>query len=271
MANFYKNMFNFNFKKLKGTFKPNRFHNFFIFSTPQYYPFLTSLSLFFLVTSVLHYLHIQQPGLERPVFINFFVLCLVVFFWFRSMTYECKDFTPSVRRGLRIGMILFITSEVMFFFAFFWAFFHSALSPPIEYGCVWPPKVLQPLIGNPYNIPLVNTMLLLVSGMYITYTHHFIEHGLVKAKMPVSDLLVFSRLNLGLFYFKKGFIAAELRFLKDYFKKYLGLSNQQLTQLFTLPCGLGDSSVAERLIDAKVNNRYIFCTNIKLSEVALRF
>ena len=45
-----------------------------------------------------------------------------------------------VQEGMRMGMILFITSEVMFFFAFFWAFFASSLSPVIEIGAVWPPK-----------------------------------------------------------------------------------------------------------------------------------
>src|SRR5690349_20620095 len=129
-------------------------------------------------------------------------------------------------------MMLFITSEVMFFFAFFWAFFHVTLSPPIEFGCVWPPKVIQPLIGNPYNIPLLNTLFLLVSGMYITYTHHFIEHGLIRARAQEADLLLFSRLHLGLFYLNRHFMQSEVNFLINYFRTTFNLSDAQIIKLF---------------------------------------
>lgn len=66
-------------------------------------------------------------------------------------------------------MILFIVSEVMFFFSFFWAFFHSSLSPSIWIGCVWPPIGIEPI--NPWGLPFLNTIILISSGVSVTYAH----------------------------------------------------------------------------------------------------
>jgi cytochrome c oxidase subunit 3 len=63
----------------------------------------------------------------------------------------------------------------MFFFAFFWAFFHSSLSPAVEIGCVWPPAGIVPF--NPWKVPLFNTFILLLSGLTITICHHALVKG----------------------------------------------------------------------------------------------
>ena len=83
--------------------------------------------------------------------------------------------TKVVQRGLRIGMIWFIISEVCFFISFFWAFYHSALVPTIEVGSIWPPVGIQAL--NAFEVPLLNTAILLASGASVTWSHHAMISG----------------------------------------------------------------------------------------------
>ena len=87
------------------------------------------------------------------------------------------DHTPVVQLHLRYGMILFIASEVMFFLAWFWAFFDSSLFPSMvdAVGGQWPPKGIEVL--NPWGFPLLNTLILLCSGTTVTWAHHSLIHG----------------------------------------------------------------------------------------------
>ena len=97
--------------------------------------------------------------------------------WFFEILFESSKgyHTKRVQAGLRLGRLLFIASEIRFFFAFFWAFFHFSLVPPITIGAVWPPRGTQRL--SPWGLPLVNTMLLLTSGVTITIAHAYIVKG----------------------------------------------------------------------------------------------
>jgi cytochrome c oxidase subunit 3 len=105
------------------------------------------------------------------------------FFWFSDVRDEANagDHTPVVQLHHRYGMILFIASEVMFFVAWFWAFFSAALYPSSAevIGGVWPPKGIEPL--DPFVYPLLNTLILLLSGTTITWAHHALIHGDRKA------------------------------------------------------------------------------------------
>lgn len=73
---------------------------------------------------------------------------------------------------------MFIVSEIMFFFGFFWAYFHSSLSPAIQIGSIWPPFAINTL--NPFAVPLLNTFILLVSGITLTIAHHAVLNGYYK-------------------------------------------------------------------------------------------
>ncbi len=86
------------------------------------------------------------------------------------------DHTEEVAHGLRMGMLLFIASEVMFFFAFFWAYFNASI-PALSFVAspVWPPEGVVPL--NSWTLPFLNTLILLTSGVTVTYAHHAMRLG----------------------------------------------------------------------------------------------
>lgn len=107
------------------------------------------------------------------------MLVYSMFVWWRDIVREATfqgHHTRFVQVSLRYGMILFIVSEVFFFIAFFWAFFHSSLAPTVEIGAVWPPQGIEPL--NPWGVPFVNTVILLSSGAAVTWAHHALLAGL---------------------------------------------------------------------------------------------
>nr|YP_010320658.1 cytochrome c oxidase subunit III [Dryobates minor]UJP70410.1 cytochrome c oxidase subunit III [Dryobates minor] len=122
---------------------------------------------------------------------------LVMLQWWRDIVREGTfqgHHTPMVQKGLRYGMILFITSEVFFFLGFFWAFFHSSLAPTPELGGQWPPTGIKPL--NPLEVPLLNTAILLASGITITWAHHSITEADRKQAIQALTLTIL----LGLYF-----------------------------------------------------------------------
>ncbi|HKX91011.1 MAG TPA: cytochrome c oxidase subunit 3 [Sphingomicrobium sp.] len=102
-----------------------------------------------------------------------------MYLWWTDVVAEAHggDHTPVVQLHLRYGMILFIASEVMFFLAWFWAFFDAALFPSAveAVGSQWPPKGVEVL--DPWHLPLLNTLILLCSGTTVTWAHHSLIHG----------------------------------------------------------------------------------------------
>lgn len=139
------------------------------------WPILTSFSIMSIPVGLI--IFIRFSFYELLIF-RTALTALLAYLWWRDVTREStfQGFhTSYVVKGLKTGIILFILSEVCFFFAFFWAFFHRRLSPSVEVGSVWPPLGISTI--EAFQIPLLNTSVLLLRGVRVTWAHHSIEEG----------------------------------------------------------------------------------------------
>ncbi len=131
-----------------------------------------------------------DPGVKGPL-LGFAALVAVMGLWWRDVLREAaatKAQTPAGTFVLRYGMALFIASEVMFFVAFFWAYYNSAFFPAASIGGTWPPATIKTF--NPLEMPFFMTLILLLSGTSVTWAHQAVLTGQRRALVQALGVTV---------------------------------------------------------------------------------
>nr|YP_010692579.1 cytochrome c oxidase subunit III [Tricentrus gammamaculatus]WBV77320.1 cytochrome c oxidase subunit III [Tricentrus gammamaculatus] len=158
------------------------------------WPIMSSMSLLCLTSGAIIMFNTTTYHLIM-IGISITIMCMIQ--WWRDIIRESTFqglHSIKVTQNMKLGMILFILSEIMFFVSFFWAFFHSSLSPSIEIGMNWPPLNIKSF--NPMGIPLLNTMILLSSGVSMTWSHS----SLLMKNYSQSMKSMIITISLGLYF-----------------------------------------------------------------------
>jgi cytochrome c oxidase subunit 3 len=152
---------------------------------PSPWPAVGAISAFVMAVGAISWMHHMFPGAPLVFGAGVIGVLYTMLSWWRDVVNEAQhgDHTRVVQISHRYGMILFIASEVMFFVAWFWAYFNVALFPADHaqfaradlLGGVWPPKGIETF--DPWHLPLLNTLILLTSGTTVTWAHHALLEG----------------------------------------------------------------------------------------------
>ena len=152
---------------------------------PSIWPVIGAFAALILAVGAIMFMHEIGKG-EWILGLGGMMVIATMFGWWRDVIKEAEKeghHTPIVVIGLRYGMALFIASEVMFFVAWFWAFFDASIfadeaiqvSRVTFTGGTWPPQGVE--VFDPFHLPLLNTIILLTSGTTVTWAHHSLLHG----------------------------------------------------------------------------------------------
>lgn len=155
---------------------------------PSPWPFLTSMAAFVSAIGGVLMMNEYSP-VTLIIGLAFLIFCFVG--WTRDVAKEGdeqKHHNSVVQNGLRFGFALFVISELMLFVSLFWAFFNASIAPTDAIQNMWPPKNIETM--DPFSLPYFNTLLLLLSGTTLTWSHHALLEGRQKEMVQGLGLTV---------------------------------------------------------------------------------
>nr|QPN54225.1 cytochrome c oxidase subunit 3 [Osborniella crotophagae] len=172
-------------------------HGFFPFHIVDNSPWPLYLSCGSFMTIINLILKINNMNYYSSLWLlNLFFFFMSFYGWMRDVCYEGYlqgNHTLLVQKGLKLGMLLFILSEVFFFLSFFWSLFYYSISPSVEIYS-WPPSGL--ISVNPLGVPLLGTLILISSGISITWSHH----STIEGNKEMAMLSLFLTIVLGVMF-----------------------------------------------------------------------
>nr|DBA43668.1 TPA_asm: COX3 [Bombus laesus] len=187
------------------------------------WPIITSFNLMNLLMSIIFWIYMNNLN---NMIMNFILLVLSMFMWFRDIIRESTFqgiHSMYITMMMKFSMIMFIVSELFFFISFFWTFFHNSISPAIEINLMWPPKMIK--FFNPFEIPLLNSIILIMSGFTVTLSHY----NMLNNKFYLSSKMLFMTIILG-FYF-------NFMQIFEYFNSFFCINDSIYGSIFFLSTG----------------------------------
>nr|YP_010501933.1 cytochrome c oxidase subunit III [Laemobothrion tinnunculi]UXC94699.1 cytochrome c oxidase subunit III [Laemobothrion tinnunculi]UXC94712.1 cytochrome c oxidase subunit III [Laemobothrion tinnunculi] len=183
------------------------------------WPFLISISLLNLFSSMI--MMFNKKLMDYKMVLCFFSFSLIVILWMQDLENEsmCGMHTIDIQKGMKLGMILFISSEIMFFFSFFWGYFHFFIAP-LE---TWPPLGIKTI--DPLKVPLLSTLILVTSGVTLNISHF----NLMNNKCKIAKKFLLITVIFGFFF--------TILQLEEFYESYFVISDGIYGALFYITTG----------------------------------